>query len=36
MAEEIDFEIGHSHNVDGPMTLTLISDDLEIDMGVCL
>ena len=30
MAEEIDFEIGHFHNFNGPVILTLTSDDLEI------
>ena len=29
MSEVIDFEIGHFRNFDGPVTLTLISDDLE-------
>ena len=29
MAEEIHFKIGHFRNFDGPVTLTLTSDDLE-------
>ena len=30
MAEEIHFKISHFRNFEGPVTLTLISDDLEI------
>ena len=29
MAEEIHFKIGHFRNFEGPVTLTLTSDDLE-------
>ena len=29
MAEEIDFKIGHFRNVDGPVALTLTSNDFE-------
>ena len=29
MAEEIDFDFGHFRKFDGPVTLTLTSDDLE-------
>ena len=40
MAEDIDFEIGHFLNFDGPVTLTLTSDELEIyivenDLSAC-
>ena len=34
MAEEIHFEIGHFRNFDGPVTLTLTSDDLESHINV--
>ena len=36
MAEEINFVIGHFRYFDGPVTLTLISDDPKNHMGVCL
>ena len=29
MAEQIDFNFGHFRKLDGPVTLTLTSDDLE-------
>ena len=29
MAEDIDFKISHFHNFEGPLTLTVTSDDLE-------
>ena len=32
MAEEINFEIGHFRNFDGPLTLTLTSDDFQNHM----